>query len=402
MSAAPHHKTPLGIPAMGIISPLGQDKGSVAALLAAGSRAGLRADATRVPGKIIQVGAFPEELPPLPSVFVADDCRNNRAMMVALRQIEAEVARIAALYGRHRVAVVLGSSTGGIAEGEAAYDEARRTGSWAPGFHYRQQEVGGLARFAARFLGLTGPAYTIATACSSSGKVFAAARRLIRAGICDAAIVGGADTLCRMTATGFSALEAVSAGLCNPFSRNRDGINIGEAAAAFLLTREPAEINLLGAGESSDAHHVSAPDPSGQGAYEAMRLALLDAGLAPADIGYINLHGTATPLNDVMEGKAVNQLFGAELPCSSTKSMTGHTLGAASACEAAFLWLTLHPGYNDGLLPPHLWDGVWDPAIPPLNLVAPGMRAAPGKRAMLSNSFAFGGSNFSLILGRGA
>jgi len=401
MNQATPPSAPLGVAAIGIVSPLGSGREAVAVALLAGSRDGLIADAACVPGKTIRVGALRGELPPLAPAFAADACRNNQAMAAALRQIEDDVARVAAQYGRHRIAVVLGSSTGGIAEGEAAYDTVRRSGAWPHAFQYRQQEVGGLARFAAHFLGLSGPAYSVATACSSSGKAFASARRLIRLGVCDAAIVGGADTLCGMTANGFSALEAVSPGFCNPFSRNRDGINIGEAAAAFLLTREAAEINLLGMGESSDAHHVSAPDPSGQGAYEAMRLALADAGLAPADIGYINLHGTATPLNDVMEGKAVHQLFGETTPCSSTKSMTGHTLGAASACEAAFLWLSLHPAYNDGRLPPHLWDGEQDPAIPSLNLVAGDMWVPAGKRAMLSNSFAFGGSNFALILGQG-
>ena len=391
----------LGIAALGIVSPLGGDKQTVAAALAAGSQAGLIADTGRVPGRTIRIGALSDEPPLLPADFAADDSRNNRAMAAALRQIEGDIARVVARYGRHRVAVVLGTSTSGIAEGEAAYDTARRSGAWPASFHYRQQEVGGLAHFAARFLGLTGPAYSVATACSSSGKAFASARRLIRLGICDAAIVGGADTLCSMTANGFSALEAVSPGLCNPFSRNRDGINIGEAAAVFLLTRDAAEIDLLGIGESSDAHHANAPDPTGKGAYEAMRLALVDAGLAPGDIGYVNLHGTATPLNDAMEGKAVHQLFGSTTPCSSTKAMTGHTLGAASACEAAFLWLSLHPDYNDGMLPPHLWDGEPDPAIPVLNLVAGGLRIAAGRRAMISNSFAFGGSNFALILGQG-
>ncbi|HVJ42882.1 MAG TPA: beta-ketoacyl-[acyl-carrier-protein] synthase family protein [Dongiaceae bacterium] len=393
---------PLGIPAMGIVSPLGQDPKTVAAALVTDTASGLVADTELAFGKVIQVGAIAGSLPELPAAFQSDTCRNNRAMAVALTQIKDEVARAAERYGRHRVAVVLGSSTGGIAEGEAAYDAVRRDGAWPRRFHYRQQEVGGLASFAARFLGLTGPAYTVATACSSSGKVFASARRLIASGICDAAVVGGADTLCRMTANGFGALEAISRGRCNPFSRNRDGINIGEAAAAFLLTREAAAVELLGIGETSDAHHVSAPDPSGQGAYEAMRMALADAGLGADDIAYVNLHGTATPLNDAMEGKAVHQLFGAEIACSSTKPMTGHTLGAASACEAAFLWLTLHPDYNAGLLPPHIWDGEADPAIPALRLVSQGMTAAAGKNAMLSNSFAFGGSNLSLILGRGA
>jgi 3-oxoacyl-[acyl-carrier-protein] synthase-1 len=392
---------PLGIAAMGIVSPLGLDRQTVAAALAAGSRTGLVANGELVPDRIVQVGAIPGDLPDLPAGFQDDACRNNRAMAAALQQISRDVGRVAERVGRHRIAVVLGSSTGGIAEGEAAYAAYRRDGMWPDSFHYRKQEIGSLASFAARFLGLSGPAYTVTTACSSSGKAFASARRLLKAGICDAAIVGGADTLCGLTANGFSTLEAVSRGQCNPFSRNRDGINIGEAAAAFLLVKDPTPVNLLGVGESSDAHHVSAPDPSGEGAQEAMRLALVDAGLAPQDIDYINLHGTATPLNDAMEGKAVHALFGPKTACSSTKSMTGHTLGAASACEAAILWLTLHPDYNDGALPPHLWDGEADPAIPALNLVASGMTAAAGRQAMLSNSFAFGGSNFALILGHG-
>ncbi|MET1026304.1 MAG: beta-ketoacyl-[acyl-carrier-protein] synthase family protein [Dongiaceae bacterium] len=392
----------LGIQAVGIVSPIGGDRKTVAAALAAGTRAGLMPRSDLVPEKTVYVGAIREDLPAIPADLAVYDCRNNRVMLAALAQIRDEIEVAISRFGRHRIAVLLGTSTGGIAEGEAAYDLFRRSGNWPQGFSYRQQEVGGLAEFVARFLGLTGPAYTVATACSSSGKAFASARRLIKAGLCDAALVGGADTMCRMTANGFSTLEAVSAGLCNPFSANRDGINIGEAAAAFLLTREPAPVQLLGIGESSDAHHVSAPDPEGHGAIEAMRLAMKDAGLDAADIGYINLHGTATPLNDSMEGKAVHALFGSTVACSSTKAMTGHTLGAASACEAAFVWLTLHPDFNAGLLPPHLWDGIADPMIPPLELAQPGMRVSTaGKAGMLSNSFAFGGSNVTLAFGRG-
>lgn len=391
---------PLGIPAMGIVSPLGMGRKAVATALARGTRDGMVANTDLVPGKTIQVGAIAGDLPELPASLKPYDCRNNRAIILALDQIAREVEQLAARLGRDRIAVVLGSSTGGIAEGEDAYAQFRQNGSWPDGFHYRLQEIGSLATVAAKYLNLTGPAYTVTTACSSSGKAFASARRLIKSGVCEAAIVGGADTLCRMTATGFSSLEAVSPGLCNPFSVNRDGINIGEAAAVFLMTQESASVNFLGAGESSDAHHVSAPDPTGGGAHEAMRLALVDAGLTPGDIAYVNLHGTATPLNDVMEGKAVHSLFGADIACSSTKSMTGHTLGAASACEAAFLWLTLHPDYNDGILPPHIWDGVADPAIPKLSLVTAGTRSDPGRKAMLSNSFAFGGSNLALVLGR--
>ena len=392
-----------GLPCLGIATPIGRNKAEVAAGLFAGVRDGLVSRADLLPGSNIIVGAVPGELPQVPKELGSFDCRNNQLMMLVLEEISSGVDAAIVKYGRHRIAVVLGTSTSGIAEGEAAHAARVRNGSWPSGFHYSQQEPGNLAEFVARLLDLTGPAYTIATACSSSAKAFASGRRLIRAGLADAVIVGGADTLCRMTAGGFTALEAVSQKKCNPFSIHRDGINIGEAAAAFLLTREPAEIDLAGAGESSDAHHISAPDPEGRGAFGAMQAALDDAGLKPAEISYVNLHGTGTPLNDVAEGKAVNALFGASTPCGSTKALTGHTLGAAGACEAAFLWLSLSPTWNPHRrLPPHVWDGEADPSIPPLALVAPGtyFSAERGGEAMLSNSFAFGGSNAALVLAR--
>jgi 3-oxoacyl-[acyl-carrier-protein] synthase-1 len=228
---------------------------------------------------------------------------------------------------------------------------------------------------------------------------------LIRAGFADAALVGGADALCKTTVGGFAALDAVAPERCNPFSVNRAGINVGEAAAAFLLTQDETAVRLAGIGESSDAHHVTAPHPEGRGALAAMRAALDDAGLDPSEISYLNLHGTGTPLNDAIEGKAVHALFGSSIACSSTKSMTGHTLGAAGACEVGFVWLTLNPDHNpQGRLPPHLWDGAADPAIPALALVEPDARLPdPSARAaMLSSSFAFGGSNVALVLSREA
>ena len=232
--------------------------------------------------------------------------------------------------------------------------------------------------------------------------MFASARRLISAGVCDAAIVGGADSLCRLTLNGFDSLEALSAGRCNPFSVNRDGINIGEGAAAFLVTPEPAAVELLGLGETSDAYHVSAPDPDGVGAEAAMRSALDDAAVGADEIAYLNLHGTATPLNDSMESRSVAAVFPATTPSSSTKAMTGHLLGAAGAVEAAFLWLTLDPLLNPGHLPPHLWDGMTEPGLPPLDLVDPGTPYSTHSAGiMMSNSFAFGGNNASLILGSG-
>jgi 3-oxoacyl-[acyl-carrier-protein] synthase-1 len=388
---------------MGIASPIGIGKDAVARALFAGVR-GLIPRDDLIRSHTVHVGEVTGPLPPVPRELQSMECRNGRLMLASVAEIAESVETAERRFGRDRIAVVLGTSTSGIAEGEAAYGAVRQNGIWPPDFHYRQQETGNLGEFVARALGLTGPAYTVATACSSSGKAFASARRLIRAGLADAALVGGADTLCRMTVGGFAALEAISGGLCNPFSRNRDGISIGEGAAVFLLTRAPAPVQFLGVGESSDAYHISAPDPDARGALMAMRAALDDASLVPADIAYINLHGTGTALNDAMEGKAVHALFGSATPCSSTKAMTGHTLGAAAACEAAFLWLTLHPEYNtDGRLPPHLWDGEADPSIPPLALADVGTRLPRdmGRVAMLSNSFAFGGSNVALVLARG-
>jgi 3-oxoacyl-[acyl-carrier-protein] synthase-1 len=223
---------------------------------------------------------------------------------------------------------------------------------------------------------------------------------MIRMGLCDAVVTGGVDTLCGFTVAGFSALESVSAAPCNPLSAARNGINLGEGAALFLMSREPAAVALCGWGESSDGHHMSAPDPAGGGARLAMEAALRRAGIAAADVDYINLHGTATVQNDAMESRAVANLFGAHVAVSSTKPFTGHTLGAAGAVEAAFCWLAMQDDNPEGRLPPHLWDRVQDPALPVLNVVRPGDRLGRPLRWALSNSFAFGGSNATLVFGR--
>jgi 3-oxoacyl-[acyl-carrier-protein] synthase-1 len=364
------------LPAVAVASSLGLGKRATIGPLFAGRR---------VPGA---------EIAGLPDLATS---RNNRLLAALLDEIAPEIAAAKARYGAGRIAIVLGTSTSGIGDGETALAERLRTGTWPSSYRYAFQEMGDPAAFAAGHLGLTGPAYVVATACSSSAKAFASARRLIRQGLADAAIVGGADTLCGLTRAGFGALEASSAKPCNPFSVNRDGITLGEGGAVFLMCPEPGGIALAGIGESSDAHHLSAPDPEGAGALAAMRAALDDAGMAPEAVGYLNLHGTATPLNDAMESKAVNCLFGAELPCSSTKAMTGHTLGAAGAVEAAFAWLTLSSAWNpERRLPPHLWDGERDPALAPLTFATADHRLE--RPAILSNSFAFGGSNCSLIL----
>lgn len=393
-------RRPIGIRAMGIAAPLGVGKRAVAQNLFAGTRAGLVARDDLVPGKSVRVGVVAGELPALATPALT---RNDRLMQAALAEIRSEIEAAAELYGRHRIAVILGTSTSGIAEGEAAFAVHRTAGTWPRDFDYRQQELSSLTASVAQAMHITGPTYVIATACSSSAKVFATARRLLEAGLCDAAVVGGADSICRTTVNGFRSLEALSRDLCNPFSRNRDGINVGEAAAAFLLTREEAPVSLFGIGETSDAYHMNAPEPEGKGALAAMRAALADADLTPGDMAYINLHGTGTVLNDSMEAVAIANLFGTDIPCGSTKGMTGHTLGAAGACEAAFLWLSLHPDYATGSLPPHVWDGICDPALPPIRLVDSRDTVLLDRpMAMMSNSFAFGGSNAALILGRGA
>lgn len=385
----------------GIVNALGSTHQLILDGLITGNTTGVVPWETRVQDKTVFVGEVNSPLPPVPDKLSIFDCRNNRLMLAALSQIEGEVESLKQRYPLDRIAVILGSSTSGILEGEDALEEKTKTGRFPATFHYRQQEIGTPAVFLRNYLGLTGIAYTVSTACSSSAKVFASARRLIQSGQCDAAIVGGIDSLCRLTVNGFSSLESVSAGRCNPMSANRDGINIGEAAALFIVTQEPGEIGLFGIGESSDAYHMSAPHPEGLGAIQAMQAALDEAGLTASEVAYINMHGTATPLNDAMESIAIDHIFGSTTPVSSTKPLVGHTLGAAGATEVGFCWLLLGSGNPKGYLPPHIWDGAVDKRIPAINLVKPGnnIDISPGT-AFLSNSFAFGGNNASVIIGR--
>jgi 3-oxoacyl-[acyl-carrier-protein] synthase-1 len=268
-------------------------------------------------------------------------------------------------------------------------------------FDVRQQELGSVAEFVACYLRLEGPAFTVSTACSSSALALASGRRLLNAGLADVVIAGGADSLCRLTVNGFRALSALSSGYCNPFSRNRDGTMIGEGAAVFLMQREEAEIALYGAGASSDAYSMTAPEPQGHGVELAVRQALQDADLSPEDIDYIQLHGTATQQNDAMESALVRRLFGDGTPCSSSKGQVGHTLGAAGAMGAAHCWLAAGDLNCEALLPPHVWDGEAEEELLNDTLVQPGQKLDPTRKGIfLSNAFAFGGSNLSLVIGR--
>jgi 3-oxoacyl-[acyl-carrier-protein] synthase-1 len=385
-----------------IVCALGSGREEVARRLLDDARSGLRVSDVYSPGRELPVGCVDAALPGVDHLPLPLRSRNNQLALAALAQLRPAAEAAIARYGAARVGVVIGTSTSGVGATEAALAAHLAEGALPAGFHYGQQEMGSPAELIARELGTGGPAYVHSSACSSSAKALASAARLIRMGLCDAVITGGVDTLCAFTVAGFSALESVSAAPCNPLGASRKGINLGEGAALFLMSREPAAVALCGWGESSDGHHMSAPDPAGGGARIEMREALQRAGVEPDQIDYINLHGTATVQNDAMESRAVAEMFGGAVAVSSTKPFTGHTLGAAGALEAAFCWLAMQDDNPAGKLPPHLWNGDPDPALPPLNVAQPGARLGRPIRWALSNSFAFGGSNATLVFGRTA
>ena len=337
----------------------------------------------------------------LPHELRQFDCRNNRLAELGLLQdgFYDSVQRSAEHWGRQRIGVFLGTSTAGILQTELAYRERDPlSGALPASFEYGStHNIFSVADYIRQRCGLQGPAVAVSCACASSAKVFGSARRMIEAGLIDAALVGGVDSLCLTTLYGFHSLQLTSAAPCRPFDVARDGISIGEAAAFALLERVPEEnhdaVLLLGIGESSDAYHMSAPHPEGLGARRAMQAALRAAALDPGDIDYINLHGTATPSNDRSESRAVTSVFGPTTPCSSTKGATGHTLGAAGALEAVISAIAL----RHGLMPGGVHTNDIDPTLTAHYIRV--NRPAPLRR-VLSNSFGFGGTNCSLIFGR--
>ncbi|MCP5040238.1 MAG: beta-ketoacyl-ACP synthase [bacterium] len=387
---------------LGLVTSLGATLALNEQRLVAGDTSHLSTRDDLITGESRIFGAVNDALPEIDGALAPFSCRNNQLALAAYESVRNSASVAIAEYGAQRVGVVMGSSTAGTAEAEEAFRSRRASGELPGAFELVQLEYGGLADFIARVSGAAGPSYSISTACSTGAKALCAARRLLELDICDAVITGAADSLCRLTANGFHALKAVSAGITNPMSINRDGMMLGEAAAIFVLTRESGGIQLLGTGESSDAHHMSAPCPDGEGAYRAMAACLADSGLQAGEIAYINLHGTGTEQNDAMESKAVHRLFGSRTPCSSTKPLVGHTLGASGAVEAAFCWLVLTRRSDRELaLPPHVYDGDRDTSLAPLALTTGGQRASSnGRVAVMSNSFGFGGSNCSLILGQ--
>ncbi|MBW2448727.1 MAG: beta-ketoacyl-ACP synthase [Deltaproteobacteria bacterium] len=386
-----------------MVNSLGGDLETIWRRLRTGDQSRFSARSDFLPHRPLVVAAIDEKLPDIPEALSAHRCRNNAVTLAALRQIEPAVRTVLAKTDPARVAVVMGTSTAGATSMEQAVADHMNHGEFSDAFHYPQAEFGGTAGFVAGALGITGPRYSISTACSSGARALASARSLLSLGLCDAVVAGATDTLCGLVTNGFSALHAVSEQITNPCSANRSGLTLGEGSAVFLVTAEAGGVQLRGVGESSEAHHMSAPDPSGAGAEQAMRAALDDAEVRANAIHYLNLHGTGTPQNDSMECKAVARVFSNPLPCSSTKPLVGHTLGAAGAIEAGICWMALSQREARSMsLPPHRYDGVWDPELPEITLVDEGDSASldPEAEALaMSNSFGFGGNNCALILG---
>lgn len=393
---------PLQLSAYTLVSPLGAGTAATLDALRTGRSGLARCDFIDVDlntfiGRVVGL-----EDRPVRTDLAAYDCRNNRLAQLGLEQdnFPEAVAAASQRYGRERIGVFLGTSTSGILDTELAYrhrDPA--TGALPASFNYAgSHNCYSVADFVQHALDLAGPAMVVSTACSSSAKVFASAARMMQAGLCDAAVVGGVDSLCMTTLYGFNSLELVSSRPCRPFDADRDGISIGEAAGFVLLEKASAQtdsntVMLLGAGESSDAYHMSSPHPQGAGARLAVQAALASAGLTAGDIDYINLHGTGTKANDAAEDQAVFHVFGDNTPCSSTKGATGHLLGAAGVTEAIISALCIQYGFMPGgLNTEHL-----DATLKSPYLLHNKQQVV---NRVLSNSFGFGGSNCSLVLGR--
>jgi len=339
----------------------------------------------------------------LPKALADWDCRNNRLAWLGLVADDFIDAAHAARerYGAARVALVLGTSTSSIGATEDAYRALDGDGRFPPNDRNPLVHTPhSLTRFVQEALALEGPSITVSTACSSSAKVFAAAERLLRLGLADAAIVGGVDTLCGSVLFGFNALQLVSPDPCRPFDAGRNGISLGEAAGFALLERACAArvgdgLALLGYGEASAAHHMSTPHPEGLGAERALDDALARAGVDASEIDHINLHGTASHKNDEVEAALVARRFPARTHAISTKGFTGHTLGAAGIVEAAASLLAIEHGFLPGMAGTRSLDPACGPQI----------RIEPSRgevRLALSNSFGFGGNNCVLVLGRSA
>ena len=374
-----------------IVSPLGYGVDETRANLFSGVSPGMGKTEKYSPGRSLSLGLVRDQLPDLSLAPVKHRSRNNQLLLAIFQGLEDSFYTLSSHVDKSRIAIVIGSSTSGISGEEEAFPHLMANNKFPESFDLSQRLFCSPANFLADRLGVTGIVHGISTACTSSAKAIISGARLLKSGMVDLVIVGGVDTLCKFTVAGFTAIESISTDLCNPLSLNRSGINIGEGGALFLMSRQPGNISLSGWGESSDGYHISAPDPSGLGAALAVNDALKMSVRRVDQVEYINLHGTATRHNDAMESQLISKL-GFKCPVSSTKPLTGHTLGAAGAIETAISCLTLE---GDGRLPPHLWDGAEDPELPKLNITA---QLENPPKVVMTNNFAFGGNNTSLIL----
>lgn len=399
--------SPMYLSRPGVLSALGEGiEQNIARLLTPEAPPTLTRSDAWVQGRSIPVGqvktplrAFPDLLPEIHA------SRNNQLLWHAMQDLDATLHHALARFGAERVGVVLGTSTSGVDENRAAFQAVADGASWQDvRFSQDHQLLSSPASFIEQQYDLRGPCYSISTACTSGARALISAARLLRNNVCDAVVCGGVDCLSLLTINGFASLEVLSDQVAEPFAAARCGINIGEAAAVFVMSREPLDSDhavYLGDGSSSDAWHMSSPRPDGAGAIAAIKAALSRSGLHHSDIGWINLHGTGTQLNDEMESHAVAACFGHTVCCTSTKPYTGHTLGAAGALEAAIAWGMLSRRLNSaGRLPPHHGHANRDPALPPLMLTGNNSHwPSATRRIALSSSFAFGGNNTVLLLG---
>lgn len=312
----------------------------------------------------------------------------------ALEQIKADIDLLKKFYDVNRIGIIVGSSNTAVHEAQKHIESALNQNVNIDKSVLKELELGAVSDYIREKTGFMGPAYTVSTACSSSLKVFQSARQLMESGICDVMLVGGVDGQCDFALNGFNALGALSKNHTNPMSKNRDGINLGESAALFIMEKGCCGIKLLGIGESSDAYHLTSPDPTGAGAIASMNAALKDANLTNKDIDFINMHGTGTIANDAMESIAINNVFGDDVLCASTKPLTGHTLGAAGATSMGLSWLMLKHQF----VIPHIYDGEYADDCAKITLAKIGDEKSISR--ILCNAFAFGGSNASLIMGK--
>lgn len=384
-----------------VLCALGSSSEEILGNLADSKREYLSCSETLFSERAVMVGAVHVDLPPISSELAHFNSRNNRMALWAFTQLKERIEELKSEFGAHRIGIVIGSSTSGIASLEAALKEHAQSGKLSEGYDYKQSELSSTSAFLAEVTGVSGPVYTVSTACTSSMKALSSAKTLLESGLCDAVISGGIDSLCHLTVEGFGSLELLSESVANPLSNNRDGINIGEGGGLCILTKDKGGVQIAGVGDSCDAYHISAPHPEGEGSRNALEKAMLEAGVTPQQVDYVQLHGTGTGFNDMAESKAVYSLFGDRTPCSSIKPYVGHTLGASGALGVLLSAMILEQSPVP-FFPGQKWDGVRDKELAPVAVLSENRPVkTDAVLHLLINNIAFGGNNCALLLSYG-